>query len=306
MSKLRANGRSADRERVVLVPCSASTARHWKVLAERLTAFDATPLDLIGHGERKAWHGFGSLRLSEEAALIAARCPDGGPFHLVGHSYGGGVALRFALSHPERLRSLTLIEPSCFHILKAAEEEDRQLLDEIRGLAERVSRGVLCGDYRGSMETFIDYWGGANSWADLSDDKRARIAGLAVHIAHHFWSLLAEPTPLSAYAAVHVPTLILCGTRSPAPSRAITRLLAETLPDARHRTIRNAGHMAPVTHPDEVNRLILEHLEAKGARLSERGLSKRGGAAVRPWVRGNGRLAADGTGRSRQAARSQV
>jgi hypothetical protein len=79
-------------------------------------------------------------------------------------------------------------------------------------------------------------------------------------VAHHFWSLIEETTPLAAYAAIDVPTLIVCGTRSPAPSRAITRLLAETLPRARHRTIRNAGHMSPITHAAEVNALVVEHL----------------------------------------------
>src|SRR5262249_2905066 len=78
------------------------------------------------------------------------------------------------------------------------------------------------------------------------DDKKAQFAQLAVYVAHHFWSLIEEKTPLSAYAAIDVPTLIVCGTSSPAPSRAITRLLAETLPRARHRTIRNAGHMSPI------------------------------------------------------------
>ena len=86
-----------------------------------------------------------------------------------------------------------------------------------------------------------------------------------MHVAHHFWSLIEEKTPLAAYAAIDVPTLILCGTRSPTPSRAITRLLAETLPRARHRTIRNAGHMSPITHPAEVNKLVLEHLLTNGA-----------------------------------------
>jgi hypothetical protein len=70
---------------------------------------------------------------------------------------------------------------------------------------------------------------------------------------------------LSAYAAIDVPTLIVCGTSSPAPSRAITRLLAETLPRARHRTIRNAGHMSPITHPAEVNALVVEHLRMNSA-----------------------------------------
>jgi pimeloyl-ACP methyl ester carboxylesterase len=218
------------------------------------------PLDLWGHGDQERWCGTGPLSLAVEAAAIHAACPDGAPFHLVGHSYGGGVALRFALSHPERLRSLTLIEPSSFHILKHAEGSDARLLGEIRAVAAAVNRGVICGDYAIGMQTFIDYWGGAGSWESLSDDKKAQLAQLAVHVAHHFWGLIEETTPLAAYAAIEVPTLILCGTRSPAPSRAITRLLAEALPRARHRTIRNAGHMSPITHPAEVNALVVEHL----------------------------------------------
>jgi pimeloyl-ACP methyl ester carboxylesterase len=253
----------------VLVHCSASSARQWKALADQLGRFQSVSLDLYGHGNRKRWHGTGPLRLPEEAAAIGEACPDGAPFHLVGHSYGGAVALRFALEHPERLCSLTLIEPSCFHLLKAGGNE-AHLLAEVLTVADAVNRGVLCGDYRAGMETFIDYWSGAGAWASLADDKKAQFAALAVHVAHHFWSLVHEDTPLAAYAAVDVPTLILCGTLSPRPSRAITRLLADTLPRARHRTIRNAGHMSPITHAADVNPVILEHLRVNSLRDDER------------------------------------
>jgi pimeloyl-ACP methyl ester carboxylesterase len=252
-------------DRVVLVPCSASSRRQWDALAAQLAGFDAVPLDPWGHGNQERWHGACPLSLAEEAAAIHQACPHGAPFHLVGHSYGGGVALRFALSQPERLRSLTLIEPSSFHILRGVEGSDAHLLQEIRAVADAVNHGVICGDYAGGMQTFIDYWSGSGSWQSLPDAKKTQFAQLAVYMAHHFWSLIEEKTPLAAYAAIDVPTLIVCGTNSPAPSRAITRLLAETLPRARHRTIPNAGHMSPITHPAEVNALVLEHLLTNSA-----------------------------------------
>jgi pimeloyl-ACP methyl ester carboxylesterase len=179
-------GRTA-REPVVLVHCSASSARQWKALADQPGDFQPVPLDLYGHGNRKRWDGSGPLSLSEEAAAIGETCRDGMPFHLVGHSYGGAVALRFALDHPERLRSLTLVEPSCFHILKATDGREAHLLGDILAVADTVNRGVICGDYRNGMATFIDYWSGANTWAALAEDKKTQFADLAVHVAHHFW-----------------------------------------------------------------------------------------------------------------------
>jgi pimeloyl-ACP methyl ester carboxylesterase len=251
-------------ERVVLMPCSASSARQWDALREQLAGFAPVPLDLWGHGDRPHWHGAGALSLSAEAAGIGQACPDGAPFHLVGHSYGGAAALVFAASHADRLRSLTLIEPSSFHILKAA-EGGAHLLDEIAAVAEAVNRGVLCGDYRAGMETFIDYWAGAGSLKSLPEKKKEQLAQRAVHVAHHFYALLEAPATLASYAKIEVPTLILCGTRSPQPSREITRLLAEAMPSARHRTIADAGHMSPITHPAEVNQLVLAHVSMNSA-----------------------------------------
>jgi pimeloyl-ACP methyl ester carboxylesterase len=254
-------------ERVVLIHCSASSWRQWQALASQLAGFHPIPLNLWGHGNHHGWHGAGPLGLAEEAEAIREACPDSAPFHLIGHSYGGGVALNFALRHSERLLSLTLIEPNCFHVLKAADKSEAHLLDEIRSVAQAVNHGVICGDYAGGMQTFIDYWNGAGSWKSLTDEKKTQYAHLAIHVAHHFWSLIEETPPLAAYAGIDVPTLILCGARSPAPSRAITRLLAQTMARARHRTIGDAGHMAPITHPDEVNPLILEHLSMNSAQL---------------------------------------
>jgi lipase len=37
-----------------------------------------------------------------------------GPVHLIGHSFGATVALRLAIEAPERVASLTLIEPVLF------------------------------------------------------------------------------------------------------------------------------------------------------------------------------------------------
>ena len=91
-------------ERLVLIHCSASSVRQWSGLVDQLVGFEPVPLDLHGHGNRQRWPGTGPLSLSVEASAIDDACSDGSPFHLIGHSYGGGVALKFALGHPPRRR----------------------------------------------------------------------------------------------------------------------------------------------------------------------------------------------------------
>jgi pimeloyl-ACP methyl ester carboxylesterase len=258
-------GYAAPSERVVLVPCSAGTSRQWRSLVDELNGFDPIYFDLSGHGDRSRWHGDGPLSLMHEAAAISDACPGSAPFHLVGHSYGGAVALKFALCYPERLLSLTLVEPSCFHLLSGSDEAHAPLLEEVLRVADAVNRAVLCGNYRGGMAAFIDYWAGPDCWASLSDSKKARLADLALHVAHHFWGLIHERTPLSGYAAIGIPTLILCGTRSPVPSRTVARILADALPRARHRIVPNAGHMSPITHPAQINPLIVGHIQSNSA-----------------------------------------
>jgi pimeloyl-ACP methyl ester carboxylesterase len=250
------------KQQVVLVHCSASSANQWCALEERLgPAFETTKIDLYGHGTGPGWAGKGPLTLDAEARNIKVKIAAGpAGIHLVGHSYGGSVALKYACNWPHQTASLTLIEPSSFHLLKDIEEYAPQF-GEISRIAATVNEAVVCGDFRLGMRKFIDYWAGQGTWERLDDRQKERFSRLAVHVAHHFWSLMEEKPAIDLITRLDVPTLILCGTNSPAPSRAITRLLADAIPASKHRTIAYANHMTAVTNPDKINDLILEHLQ---------------------------------------------
>ncbi|MGH6928922.1 MAG: alpha/beta fold hydrolase, partial [Dongiaceae bacterium] len=69
-----------------------------------------------------------------------------------------------------------------------------------------------------------------------------------------------ESTPRAAYRHIAVPTLVLRGSESPAPTRRIAELVADALPRSRLQTIAGAGHMLPLTHREAVNAAIAEHL----------------------------------------------
>jgi pimeloyl-ACP methyl ester carboxylesterase len=248
----------------LLLHSSASSSAQWRALAEGLKAgCRVLAPDLYGYGETDPWPGAGPLSLADEAALAGSVLqPGDDPIHLVGHSYGGAVALRLALEHPERLRSLVLIEPVAFHLLRGAPPNsmDRRLWGEVMAIAARVRRATANGDYRGAMARFVDYWNGAGAWARLSPETQAALSRRTPKLGLDFWATMAEATPRADYGRVAVPVLILSGTLSPRPTRRIAELLAGTLPNVRLGAIGGAGHMLPLTHMEAVNAAIAEHL----------------------------------------------
>jgi len=252
-------------EPVVLVHCSAASGREWDSLGTLLSGeYRKLVPDQWGCGESPAWMGQSAFALAHEAAPIIALIERvGQPVHLIGHSYGGGVALRIAREHPEKIRTLTLIEPSCFHILRNGEAEAEVLLEEISGVAGRITAAFISGGYWSGMASFVDYWNGAGTWEAMSMKARLKATQRLSKVALDFHALFEEPARAEDYAGLAMPTLLLVGERSPGPSRKIVAMLSAAMPNARVERIAGAGHMSPFTHADDVNRRILAHLSAQ-------------------------------------------
>jgi len=258
-------------ETVLLLHSSASSSTQWRPLSESLQArWRVLAPDLHGYGQTDPRRGPGSPGLADEIALtdaVLAECAE--PIHLVGHSYGGAVALRFAAERPERLGSLTLIEPVAFHLLCGAPEgtAEHGLFREVAALAADVTESATEGDGRRGMARFVDYWNGAGTWMRMRPDAQAALARQAPRVALDFRAAMTDPTRLRALRGIAVPTLILCGTASPRPTRRIATLVAQILPKARLKTIEGAGHMLPLTHHEAVNAAIAQHLSRLPAAL---------------------------------------
>jgi pimeloyl-ACP methyl ester carboxylesterase len=249
---------------VVLLHSTGASSAQWRALAQRLCSrFHVIAPDLYGYGASANWSGRGVFRLADEARLVHAlldRLDE--PAHLVGHSYGGAVALDVARTHGALLRSLTLIEPVAFFLLAIGDAADAAAMREITEVAAVVGRSLACGDYAGGCGHFVDYWSGPGTWARLASEQRDALAARLSKVALDFQATIHEPVHLAELQRIAVPTLLLQGSCTAAPTRRICRRLAHTLPGVRVRTIDGANHMAPFTHRDEVNDLVVANLDA--------------------------------------------
>lgn len=247
----------------VYVHCSGGAARQWRGLWALLPGIEHRGFNLIGHGGNAPRRAGETAGIAADSRAIDRIGPVGRRFHLVGHSYGGAVALRYALAHPERLLSLTLIEPSNFAVLAHGDRADREALMEIRSLAAFVENAVRKGAPERGMDVFVDYWGGAGCWSQLSLAKRERLASMGRVISDHFAQLLGDLTPLQKIACVSVPTLILCGTHSRRPSRAVSRILASVIDTAIHRSLSGADHMAAIIEPMSIAAAMRDFMRSR-------------------------------------------
>lgn len=248
---------------VALLHCSGSSAAQWSDLAALLGGrFNVIAPDLYGCGATGAWPGRSPIRLADHARMVAGLLrAQAGPVHLVGHSFGGAVAMRVAMDHPGLLRSLTLIEPVLFHLLRQGGAGDRNLYAEIRSIAAGVFECALNGHSHAGMARFVDYWNGEGAWARLSPGAQARMAGQIAGVSANFTAIFAESATAEDYQRVMVPTLVLHGDASPGPARRVAELAAASVPACTVIAFSGAGHMLPLTHAADVADALTAHID---------------------------------------------
>ena len=181
-------------------------------------------------------------------------------FHLIGHSFGGAVALKAALLHSARMRSLVLYEPVLFSVL-LRDAPQSAAAQEILAVRDDSLELMHQGNLAAAAQRFVDYWMGKGAWAALPQPRRDALAASVRSVGPEWHAAFNEPTPLEALRAIDVPVLLLTGSASTAAAGAAARLVGRVLPRARVQQIEGVGHMAPLTHPERVNPLIEQFLE---------------------------------------------
>jgi pimeloyl-ACP methyl ester carboxylesterase len=165
--------------------------------------------------------------------------------------------LEIAMSRPDLVRSLTLIEPAVFHLLREGSAADQALFAELSDLAERMAQSVAAG----AMRAYIDYWCGGGTWDRSGPALREVFARQARCVAADLAASLRQTWPLTRLNTLQRPTRVLMALGSPAASLRVTEMVAETLPHVRLTMIPDGGQMALLTDPLVVNPLVAEHLQ---------------------------------------------
>lgn len=249
---------------IVLLHSSLASKSQWTPLVLRLAGrYRPVAVDLAGYGDH-ALPSAPSFTLDDEVRLAAAYVDRvagrHGRVHVVGHSYGGAVALRYAQQFRARIASLTVFEPVAFGMLDAADPA----LATFARCVDVVERAIADHRYHDATAAFVDFWSGDGSYRALPLPVQSHLARRIVKVPLDYRAARAAPLPADC-RSLDVPVLVLAGTRSPAVSQRIVAALSRSLRGGRTAWV-DGGHLAPISHPTRVNALIEAFVDACEAR----------------------------------------
>lgn len=245
---------------VVLVPGSCSTGAAWRPIINQWDGrFRCVTTSLLGYGGTSERRTPEDPSITHEVEVIESVIRRAGTrVHLVGHSFGGLIAVCVALRNRVPLASLVVAEAPAAELLREAGEHRhyrafRDMTDVYFAAFHRRETEAIAA--------MIDFYGGAGTFASWPERVRAyAVETTAVNILD--WaSAFAFPLSPAMLATIEIPALVLWGGAShPAVQRA-NELLSHNMRTASHMTVAGAAHFMIATHAQGVARTIAGHLD---------------------------------------------
>lgn len=185
----------------------------FRVLAPDRTNYGESPRSTAGRSGRSQGGVAEVALIEDDAEEIAALLEAGG--HLFGYSYGGIVALVIAARYPERVRSLSLLEPPAM-----------QLLDGPAAATRRRIEAALARRFPDADSYWRAFMAGAFGDPPIPPDAVPPDRKEASRREQVPWDVDLDLEPI---AAAGVPTLVLCGGWDEG-FRAVATHIAELVP----------------------------------------------------------------------------
>jgi pimeloyl-ACP methyl ester carboxylesterase len=243
---------------VVLVPGSCSTGAAWRpVISQWENRFRCVTTSLLGYGGTAERRTAFNADISHEAEILEsvirrAACP----VHLVGHSFGGLIALAVALRNRVPLLSLMVIEAPAPEVLRHMGEHKHYRA--IREMTDAYFWAFRSGN-KTAIESMIDFFGGQGTftaWPQRVRDYAVETTAVNILDWQSAYGFRLTPAFL---ANVKIPTFVLWGAASHPAMKRANDLLGQCIPKASAAAVAGAAHFMIATHAEEVARAIAQH-----------------------------------------------
>ena len=215
--------------------------------------------DARGFGETSSFKGEPSLEVvARDVNALLDKLKSANPIILCGISMGGYTALEFARLFPERLAGLILADTRA----DADSAEAKQARDEMIEFARSHTGEDIA-------EKMLPKLLGSTTRAhNLAVAERAR--ELAMPLTGHnaaamILAMKNRRDSTKFLGEIAVPTLVVGGDEDELCPPDVMAQMAAQIPDARHETIRGAGHLSNLEAPESFNATLRQWLDTVGS-----------------------------------------
>jgi pimeloyl-ACP methyl ester carboxylesterase len=182
--------------------------------------------------------------------------------HIAGHSTGASIGAQLGLQHPEKVHTLTLLEPTLLSL---------PLGGAFLKAAAPVFDAYASGDHSGAFAMFVSAARGLE-WEQCRALLEERIPGVvaqSIKDADTFFgvelpALTESPFGSEQAAAIRRPVLSVLGAQTQPLWVEIAEFLRSSLPHVEECTIDGVGHLLQIQRPEPVARAIAEFLGRNG------------------------------------------
>src|SRR5262249_51091161 len=219
---------------IVLVPGACSTGVAWRpVIAGLGNKFRSISTSLLGYGGTRERRDGQDCSISHEVDVLERVVRTAAaPVHLVGHSFGGLVAIALVLKHLALasrlpLASLTVLEAPALTLLRET-EQDRDHYRSFRDMTDSYFAAFAPGNAE-AIRHMIDFYGGPGTFASWPQRVLAyAIATTRVNI-RDWISAFGFALSRAMVQSIDLPTLIAWGGCSHPAAQRANRLLGASL-----------------------------------------------------------------------------
>ena len=258
--------RGGEGETVLLLHGLAGSSRTWRaVLPELARTHDVIAPDLLGHGESAKPMGDYSLGAFASGLRDFLAALDVPSATIVGHSFGGGVAMQLAYQHPELCDRLVLVSSGglgrevswLLRLLTLPGAEQLMPLMFPRLIADRGEDvGRLLGRIGLRSPHLAEMW---RAYASLAgaENRRAFVRTIRGVIEPGGQTVSALDR---LYLAAHLPTLIVWGNKDDIIPVKHATAAHEAIPGSRLAMLVGVGHFPHVEAPDRFLSVLIDFL----------------------------------------------
>jgi pimeloyl-ACP methyl ester carboxylesterase len=244
---------------VLFVPGSYSTPAAWTGLQKRLPLdyrFIAT--SICGYGRTDETRSLGDFAMEHQVRVVEAVARHAGaPVHLVGHSFGGTVALATALAGRVEVLSIASFEANPLALIR--ERGHTELFAATQQMSAAFEQAHNDGE-RDAAGRIIDFWGGAGSFAAMPEPVRDYCRATTFANVLDWRTAFDFDAAMADYSRLSIPVLVVRGGLANAAMVEITDGLAACLPDVRASVVDSASHFLITTHAEACAQLLSDFL----------------------------------------------